>query len=132
MLSGKLGKIYKDRETISRQGEKGDGMYVIQEGQVEVVREDEGKEVRLATLKEKDFFGEVPLFERLGSAGIMRATTRALGDVRILTADKKTILRRIHEDPSLAYRILETMARRIRELEEDMIRLLTEDQPEQD
>ncbi len=48
---------------------------------------------------------------------------------RVLTVDKKTILRRIHEDPSLAYRILETMARRIRELEEDMVRLLTDEDP---
>jgi CRP-like cAMP-binding protein len=87
------------------------------------------KEIPLTMMKEKDFFGEVPLFERLGTAGVMRVTTRALGDVRVLTVDKKTILRRIHEDPSLAYRILETMARRIRELEEDMVRLLTDEDP---
>jgi CRP-like cAMP-binding protein len=106
-------------------------MYVIQEGKVEVIREDGDNEIPLTTMNEKDFFGEVPLFERLGTSGTMRVTTRALGEVRVLTVDRKTILRRIHEDPSLAYRILETMARRIRELEEDMVRLLTdEDRPE--
>ena len=129
MLSGSLGKVYKNGETISRQGESVECLYVIQEGEVEVIREDGGKEIPLTTMKEKDFFGEVPLFERLGTAGVMRVTTRALGDARVLTVDKKTILRRIHEDPSLAYRILETMARRIRELEEDMVRLLTDEDP---
>jgi len=39
--------------------------------------------------------------------------------------DKRTIVKRIHEDPSLAYRILETMSRRIRQLETDMVRLVT-------
>lgn len=131
MLSGTVGKSYKHGETICRQGDPSECMYVIQEGKVEVIREDGDNEIPLTTMNEKDFFGEVPLFERLGTSGTMRVTTRALGEVRVLTVDRKTILRRIHEDPSLAYRILETMARRIRELEEDMVRLLTdEDRPE--
>jgi len=83
--------------------------------------------VPLARLKTRDFFGEVPLFERLNQMGTGRATARAVTEARILTVDKKMVLRRIHEDPSLAYRIMETMSRRIRELEEDMVRLLTEE-----
>ncbi len=35
-------------------------------------------------------------------------------------------MRRIHEDPSLAYKILQIMSRRIRELEKDMIKLLAD------
>ena len=102
-------------------------MYVIQSGQVEVLHEKEGeddKEVHLTELGEGRFFGEVPLFERVGSEGTVRATVRALGEVRVLTVDRKTILRRIHEDPSLAYRILQTMSRRIRALEEEVVRLV--------
>jgi CRP-like cAMP-binding protein len=48
---------------------------------------------------------------------------RALGDVRVLTIDKKTFLRRVHEDPSLAFRILQKMSYRIRELDTELVRL---------
>jgi CRP-like cAMP-binding protein len=100
-------------------------MYVIQSGQVEVIRENNGKNdkvLRLTVLDEGRFFGVVPLFERVGSVGVIRSTVRALGEVRVITVDKKTLLRRIHEDPSLAYRILETMSSRIIELEEMVTR----------
>ena len=53
---------------------------------------------------------------------------QALSQTRVLTVDKKTILRRIHEDPSLAYRILETMSRRVRELETELVRLIVGDE----
>lgn len=127
MSNAALGKVYKDGETVMRQGQPVDCMYVIQSGEVDIVREEEGSEVPLARLKTRDFFGEVPLFERLNQMGTGRATARAVTEARILTVDKKMVLRRIHEDPSLAYRIMETMSRRIRELEEDMVRLLTEE-----
>jgi len=125
MEAGTLGKSYTDGETIIRQGAQGDRMYVVQQGEVEVLREHEDESVRLTILGSGDFFGEVPLFERVNSVGVVRATARALGEARVLTVDKRTLVKRIHEDPSLAYRILETMSRRIQQLETDMVRLVT-------
>jgi CRP-like cAMP-binding protein len=110
--TGALGKVYQEGEVIVRQGEVGDCMYVIQEGQVEVMLEKDGEEVRLAVRGEGEFFGEMAIFER----EVRMATVRALGQARVLTIDKKNFLRRIHEDPSLAYRIVQTMSHRIREL----------------
>jgi CRP/FNR family cyclic AMP-dependent transcriptional regulator len=121
MVTGGLGKVYGDGEEIVRQGETGDCMYVIQTGQAEAVQGKEGKEVRLAVLGEGDVFGEMALFERMPRS----ATVRALGDVRVLTRDKKTFLRRVHEDPSLAFRILQKMSYRIRELDTELFRLIT-------
>jgi CRP-like cAMP-binding protein len=122
MEKSSLGKVYHDGEVIVRQGETGDCMYVIQEGQAEVLREEkEGKEVRLAVLGDGDVFGEMALFER----EVRSATVRALGDVRALTVDKKTFLRNVHEDPSLAYRILQKMSCRIRELDAELVRIKT-------
>ena len=125
MESGSLGRSYADGEVIIRQGTQGDRMYVVQEGEVEILREHEDRGVRLTILGPGDFFGEVPLFERISGEGVVRATAKALGSARVLTVDKRTIVKRIHEDPSLAYRILETMSRRIRQLETDMVRLVT-------
>ena len=107
-----LGKMYHTGETIVRQGEIGDCMYVIQDGEVEVLSEAGDREIQLATLGKNEFFGEMAIFEH----EIRSATVRALGPARILTVDHKNFLRRIHEDPSLAYRLMEVLSNRVRRL----------------
>lgn len=108
----KLGRVFQDGETIVRQGDPGDCMYVIQAGQVEVVQHHGDAEVHLGDMKAGDFFGEMALFQRETRA----ASVRAVGEVRVLTVDKRALLRRIEEDPLLAYNLVETMSNRIREL----------------
>ena len=51
------------------------------------------------------------------------ATVRAVGEVRALTVDKKTFLRRVQEDPSLAFNVLRAMSARIRALDVEVARL---------
>ena len=113
-----LGKVYERGQVIVRQGEAGDSMYVMQGGQVEVVREKDGKEYRLSVLGRGDVFGEMALFDREPRS----ATVRALDSARVLTLDKRTFLRRVHEDPSLAFSILEKLSHRIRELDAELVR----------
>jgi hypothetical protein len=110
MRRGALGHVHEDGEVIIRQGEVGDCMYVIQEGQVEVLRDVDGKHLRMAVLGPGEFFGEMALFERI----VRSATVRAVGPARVLTIDKATLLRRIQEDPGLAFRMLESLCRRVR------------------
>jgi CRP-like cAMP-binding protein len=117
MKSGELGKEYKNGEIIIKQGESGNCMYVIQSGQVEVLRAKDGKEVQLAIRKTGDFFGEMALFSR----EVRSATIRALGDARVLTVDRKNLLNSIQKDPSLAFRIIETLSKRIRDLSEEIV-----------
>ena len=119
MVQGALGKEFRDGEIIVRQGDVGDSMFVIQEGQVEVLIEADGEETRLRIAQEGEFMGEMSIFEKENRS----ATLRALGEVRILTIDKKNFLRRVHEDPSLAFRIAQTMSSRIRELSDEIARL---------
>ena len=119
MMTSELGKLYLDGEIIVRQGETGDCMYVIQSGQVEVIREKEGEEVRLAILGGGNFFGEMAILER----EVRSTTVRAMGNVIALTVDKKTFLRRVHQDPSLAMNIVQKMSQRIRELSHEVVRL---------
>ena len=66
MSTGTLGRIYHPGEVIIRQGQIGDCMYVIQEGQVEVLIEEDGGEVLLAVRGEGDFVGEMAIFEQVG------------------------------------------------------------------
>lgn len=116
MDEGRLGKEYADGEVICRQGEIGDRMYVIQAGQATVIREVDGTDIFLAELTTGDFFGEMSLFDRSPRS----ATVRAKGRAHVLTLDKRTFLRGVHEDPSLAYRMLQQMCKRIRRLTYDV------------
>ena len=109
MKSGAIGKVYYPGDIIVSEGEPGDCMYVIQEGTVEVIQKVQDRAIHLAYLKDGDFFGEIGMFVD----GVRSATVRAMGKVRILTIDKKNFLRRIHEDPSFAYNVLENFAQRI-------------------
>ena len=112
MDTGALGKVYEDGEIIIKQGEVGNCMYVIQTGEVEALAESGGKELRLRTMGRNEFFGEMALFEKAQRT----ATIRTTKPTRLLTIDKKNFLGGIHEDPSLAFRIVETMSHRIRDL----------------
>ena len=96
--AGELGRVYEDGEEIIRQGEIGNCMYVIQDGTVEVIREVDGKHLRVAELGAGEFFGEMSLFERIARS----ATVRAVGRARVRTIDTGALLGRIQEDPGLA------------------------------
>ena len=117
--AGKIGRVYSDGEVIIRQGETGECMYVVQEGTVEVLEDAGGRPTLLGEMGPGDFFGEMALVDR----DVRSATVRARGAARVLTVDKRTFLRRVHEDPSLAYRIMEKMSRRIRDLDTEVARL---------
>jgi CRP-like cAMP-binding protein len=119
MVTGSLGKEYQGGEIIVRQGEEGKCMYVILDGRVEVLSETDGKLVRLAVLEKGDFFGEMAIFQR----EVRSATVRTMTYTHLLTIDKKTFLRRIEEDPSLAFRIVETLSHRIHKVNEALVAL---------
>ena len=117
--TGELGRIYQDGEVIVNQGETGDCMYVIQSGAVEVVKVSGDNEICLAELRDGDFFGEMALFEKSPRS----ATVRAVGDVRVLTVDRRILMQKMHQDPSIAFRIMQRLAGRVRELNVELMRL---------
>jgi len=119
METNGLGRVFEDGQIIIQQGELGDCMYVVQAGLVEVIVTQDGSERIMAILGQGEFFGEMALFDR----AVRMATVRALGEARVLTVDKRNLMRRIHEDPSLVYRMLLEMSQRIRDLSAEVSRL---------
>ena len=104
---------YPKGSTIIYAGEESESIYYIVKGSVTVLIEDDsGREIIVAYLNEGDFFGEMALFDN----EVRSATARALGRAKVLTVTRSNLLRRIHADPAMALRILETMSRRIRDL----------------
>ena len=114
MGRGALGTVFQDGEFIIRQGDQGNCMYVVQRGKVEVIQHSDNGEQHLAYLEPGDFFGEMAVFEKEARS----ASVKAIGESLVLKVDKKTLLRRITEDPVLAFSLLQMMSHRIRDLDE--------------
>lgn len=113
-----LGRLYREGETIYKQGDAGDVMYIVQMGEVEIIQRKGNNEFCLAVLHEGDFFGEMALF----GYPTRRATARAAGDgASVISLERKAFLKRLHFDASLAFNMLKSMADRIQHLEKDLV-----------
>lgn len=109
---GFLGTTYKDGDVIVEEGSESRVMYIIQSGNVKVVKGHGKMETALAILKEGDIFGEMSLLD----AKPRSATVKAMGDARVLAIDHEMFLKRVRVDPTLALRVLRQMGHRIRTL----------------
>jgi len=108
-----IGRTYKPDEVIYQQGDIGETMYLVGHGQVEILQRRSDKEYCLGTLGEGEFFGEMALF----GYTTRTATARAGPDgAVILTLEKKSFLKRLHYDPSMALDMMKKMAESIEQL----------------
>lgn len=111
MKNTSLGHQFSDGEAIINQGEEGNCLYVVHEGKVGVFHQNEDEEIKLAELGASEFFGEMGLFEK----DVRSCTVRSIGESKVMTIDKKNFYKTIQKDPSLAYRLLEKMSKRLRD-----------------
>jgi len=77
---------FPDGTEVVREGETGDRLYIVKEGDAEVVASDEdGREEELATLTKNDYFGEIALLRDVPRT----ATVRARGPVKLYTLGRE-------------------------------------------
>ena len=119
MSNAAFGRFYEDGEIIVRRGEPGDVLYVVQDGVGEIVVDGGATEVVLRSAGRNEILGEMAIF----GGGVRSATMRAKGPSRVLTLDKRNFMRRMSEDPSLAFGMMETMSLRVRELSDEVVKL---------
>lgn len=113
-------RTFKDGEIVVAEGDTGTEMFVIQQGRVAVTKAMEGGELHLATLERGDFFGEMSLLESLPRS----ATVRAVGETRVLAIRSGELLMKIRRDPTFAFEMLQNMSRRIRFLDEQIVKAM--------
>ncbi|HVS13398.1 MAG TPA: cyclic nucleotide-binding domain-containing protein [Thermoanaerobaculia bacterium] len=109
-------RTFRAGEVIFTQGEPGDLMYVIEEGEVEIVhRAEEGApEERLAVLQHGDFFGEMAVLE-----GEPRtASARARTECRVLPVSGATFGKILRNNPEISVRMMRKLCGRLRSVEE--------------
>lgn len=104
-------RTFQAGETIFSEGEDSREMFVVLEGQVEIVKKSlGGAPVRLAAISRGEFLGEMSLLESLPRS----ATARAVNDVKLLAIHPGGFLLKIRRDPTFAFEIMQSLSRRIR------------------
>jgi hypothetical protein len=101
-------------EEIFREGDPGSEMFIIQEGQVEIVRHFEGGPRRLALLEKGDFFGEMALLDEQPRI----ATARAVSEASAVVITGATFTQMLRNEPEIAIRIMRKLSLRLREADQ--------------
>ncbi len=101
-------KIVAAGETIFKKGDRGDVMYGVIEGEVEIVNE--GKTI--ATVGKDDVFGEMALIDKAARSSSAIAKT----DCKLAIVNEHLFLFLVQETPTFALQVMSVMADRIRHL----------------
>ncbi len=101
----------KSGGVIFHEGDAGKEMFIIQEGQVEILKSVGGKDRQVAVLEEGDFFGETALLEEIPRT----ASARALTNCVLLRIDGSTFDHMARQNPEIPIRMLRKLSRRLRE-----------------
>ncbi len=97
---------------IFHQGDEGNMMFVIVEGQLQVLRSADGAEQVLAQRGPGDFVGEMAIIESTQRSATLRTQT----DVRVLAIDGETFKGILRERPDVSFAVLCSLSRRLREM----------------
>ena len=109
---------YRRGQVVFAQGDAGNDVRYLQKGAVKLtVLSRTGKEAVVAMLVPGDFFGEGALADQ--PVRIATATTMAASSV--LTIEKQTIVRLLHDEPAFADRFLSYMLHRNIRIEADLV-----------
>jgi len=102
---------YKAGETFFLQGEKGDALYVLVDGEVGIDQaDDEGKVLRIATLGPRQYFGEMALFDGAPRS----ATATAVKDTILLALAREPFLRVGTRHPRILLEVIRVLSERLR------------------
>jgi CRP-like cAMP-binding protein len=105
---------YSAGQLVFEEGDLGMEMYIVHEGQVEILQDFEGEPKQLAVLEKGDFFGEMALLEDLPRT----AGARAITDARLIRINGATFDQMLRSKPEIAVRIMRKLSRRLRQTDE--------------
>ena len=98
-------------DRIFSQGDLGTEMFIIQEGEVEILKHIGGQTHTLSRLEKGDFFGEMALLESMPRT----ADAVALTDVKVVSINGSRFDEMLRRNPEVAVRIIRKYSKRLRE-----------------
>lgn len=102
---------------VYREGDDADALYIIREGEVEVLRAHGDDNVRLAVLRKGAMFGEVGIIRNKARS----TTTRALSEVTLVALPRADFLAAFRDDNPLALQILRALCERLVEADSELV-----------
>ena len=98
-------------EMIFSQGDLGTDMFIIQDGEVDIIKHINGESHLLSHLEKGDFFGEMALLENVARSADAVAKT----EVKVLVINGSRFDEMLRKNPEIAVRIIRKYSKRLRE-----------------
>ena len=109
---------------VFQEGQNQTAMYIIIRGAVEIFFNLKGREVKIATMRNGDFFGEMALFR----AKPRTASARAILDTEYVTVESQQQLSHfLVKNPTFAAKMVKIMAERLAKTNEMLLESLNEE-----
>jgi CRP-like cAMP-binding protein len=102
---------YAPGDMIFSQGDLGTDMFIIQDGEVDIIKHINGESHLLSHLEKGDFFGEMALLESVPRSADAIAKT----DVKVLLINGSRFDEMLRKNPEIAVRIIRKYSKRLRE-----------------
>ena len=108
-------RVVPQNTRLFRQGDKGDGMYLIESGRVRIsIQDDDQQELTLAELAQGDFFGEMSIID-----GRQRsADAHVVEEARLAVLSRDAFLSFVRTNPDVALEMLSALTDRLRRTDE--------------
>jgi len=117
---------YRRGDTIYREGQPGDRLYILMSGKVKIGRRSpDGREKLLAIMGPSDMFGTLSMFD----PGPRTASATAITDVCAATMDRDALRTWIWDRPQIHEQLLRVLARRLRRTNDRLTDLIFTDVP---
>src|SRR5881394_1340036 len=112
-LAGEIDQIdYKAGETIFNEHDRGDALYILEEGSVRIwIMDEDVKEVTLAELKPGDFFGELAVLDR----GERSSSATAIADTHLHRLSSDDFQQFLMDHPDASIDVICEIAQRMRQ-----------------
>jgi uncharacterized membrane protein len=111
--------LYRPGEAIFQQGDLPEYLYIVEEGEVDIVLPAQGEELIVASFQSGSFFGELAVFDNEPRS----AAARACVETSLIGVPLSAIASLLHEHPAAARRFLGVVIQRLRGADELMSRL---------
>ena len=103
-------EVFQDNDTIFEEGDVGRDLYIVQSGEVRILKKLKDQTIELVVFKKGDFFGDMALLQSIPRY----AGAYARGETRLLILRPAGFLLKIRRDPTFAFEMLQQMSLRVK------------------
>ena len=111
---------FQPGEMVFREGDQGSVMFLVQDGEVEILQDMGGIEKQIAILSRGDFFGEMSLLEKEPRS----LSVRAVSIAKLIEIDRAGLQKMLVRNPGIAVRMVRKLSQRVTNTEDMLYRAI--------